>query len=69
LDKIDRDLEGYFASLAEQGFQNNSFSRSSTKKWGLAPSSGALTFQIVIDDNKGMGIEQGQCRLFHWRRD
>jgi len=29
-------LEGYFESLAPQGFQNNLFFRSGTKKWGLA---------------------------------
>jgi len=40
-------LEGYFESLAEQGFQNNLFFRSSTKKWELALPSGALTFQVV----------------------
>jgi len=41
------DLEGYFESLAEQGFQNNPFFRSGTKKWGLAPPERALTFQVV----------------------
>jgi len=40
-------LEGYFESLAQQGFQNNPFFRSGTNKWGLAPPSGALTFQVV----------------------
>jgi|GEM_PF-5529806 len=34
---VSHDLEGYFESLAAQGFQNNPFSRSGTKKWGLAP--------------------------------
>jgi len=45
--KSKHDLEGYFESLAEQGFQNNPFFCSSTKKWGLAPPKGALTFQAV----------------------
>ena len=39
-----QDLEGYFENLASQGFQNNSFSRASTEEWGLAPTSGVLTF-------------------------
>ena len=34
------DLEGYFESLAEQGFQNSA----STKKLELAPPSRTLTF-------------------------
>jgi len=42
------DLEGYFESLAEQGFQNNPFFRSGTNKWGLAPPKGVLTFQVVF---------------------
>ena len=41
------DLEGYFESLALQSFQNNLFFCSGTKKWGLAPPSGVLTFPIV----------------------
>jgi len=44
-------LEGYFESLAQQGFQNNPFFRSGTKKWGLAPPKGALTFQVVFRTN------------------
>jgi len=40
-------LEGYFENLVLQGFQNNLFFHSGTKKWGLAPPSGALTFQVV----------------------
>jgi len=44
-------LEGYFESLAEQGFQNNLFSRSGTKKRGLASPSGALIFQVVNISN------------------
>jgi len=51
------DLEGYFESPAEQGFQNNPFFRSSTKKWGLAPSSEAPTFQVVSKD--GMNLNLG----------
>ena len=44
------DLEGYLESLAEQGL-NNPFFRSDTKKWGLAPPSGALTFQVVSNEH------------------
>jgi|GEM_PF-3172731 len=46
---FNHDLEGYFESLAEQGFQNNPFFRSGTKKWELALPKGALTFQVVFN--------------------
>jgi len=51
-------LEGYFESLAPQGFQNNPFSRSGTKEWELAPPKGALTFQVVSTSPWGQVIAE-----------
>ena len=61
------DLEGYFESLAEQGFQNNPFFRSGTNKWGLAPPKGALTFQVVYrgEERRAVGGAAGSTQCYH----
>ena len=57
------DLEGYFESFASQGFQNNPFFRSGTKKWGLAPPKRVLTFQVVYENHWLLAVEGEQSLL------
>jgi len=54
-------LEGYFASLAKQGWQNNPIYRPIMKDKGLGFSAGTLTFQDVF----GILLLSRTARRFH----
>ena len=51
--RFQRDLEGYFGSLAPQGFQNPIFPFWH-KDMGISPPKGALAFQVVSQSVCGL---------------